>query len=491
MERCRRSFLYFALTYCHIEAKDDGAGDWVRFDLWPDQKVAAEAMQANKLLIILKARQLGQTWLCVAFALWLMLFHPIATILMFSLRDEEAKKLLKRLKGMHKRLPEWMQQNMQRRKGQIDSQSEVEFENGSSAQAMCAKGDSYTASLVIVDEADLIPNFGDLMASLKPTIADGGRMLLVSKANKSKPNSPFKSIYRAAHTSQQGDGGSEWKPLFLSWRARKDRTEEWYEQEKASYLQTYGSLDDFHGNYPATPEEALSPRTLDKRIPAEWLRQCYAETPLVDLAKIHVVYNLKPPPVPGLKVWRLPTNNKGKFVCGADPAMGNPTSDDSSATWIDQDTGEQVAELSGKLEMTIFGEHVGQVSRFFNRSPVMVEENNHGHTVIKHLRENFPDLRLLSGHMGRTGWVSSQLGKVLLYDAAADAFKNGEAVIHSFDGFCQLASIDGNTLRAPEGDFDDRADAFALALAGRNKAAATSMEGFKAVRASAGVGAFR
>jgi hypothetical protein len=40
-------------------------------------------------------------------------------------------------------------------------------------------------------------------------------------------------------------------------------------------------------------------------------------------------------------------------------------------------------------------------------------------------------------------------------------------VLHSFGSYVQLTSIDGSTLRAPDGEHDDRADAFALACAGR------------------------
>jgi len=39
--------------------------------------------------------------------------------------------------------------------------------------------------------------------------------------------------------------------------------------------------------------------------------------------------------------------------------------------------------------------------------------------------------------------------------------------------YVQLASIDGSTLRAPKGEQDDRADAFALACAGRPAAGST------------------
>ncbi len=62
-------------------------------------------MAASRKLVILKARQLGISWLCLSYALWLMLFQAPATILLFSLREEEAKELLWRLRGMYERLP--------------------------------------------------------------------------------------------------------------------------------------------------------------------------------------------------------------------------------------------------------------------------------------------------------------------------------------------------------------------------------------------------
>jgi hypothetical protein len=46
------------------------------------------------LRIALKARQLGLTWLALAFALWHLILHSVATILLFSKRDEEATDLL-------------------------------------------------------------------------------------------------------------------------------------------------------------------------------------------------------------------------------------------------------------------------------------------------------------------------------------------------------------------------------------------------------------
>jgi hypothetical protein len=97
---------------------------------------------------------------------------------------------------------------------------------------------------------------------------------------------------------------------------------------------------------------------------------------------------------------------------------------------------------------------------------VLCERNNHGHAVLLALR-GVGGITLLSGHDGKEGWMSCTLGKTQMYDNCADAFKNQEVVVHSFGTFSQLASIDGNTLRAPDGEHDDKADAFALAVCAR------------------------
>jgi hypothetical protein len=77
---------------------------------------------------------------------------------------------------------------------------------------------------------------------------------------------------------------------------------------------------------------------------------------------------------------------------------------------------------------------------------VLVERNNHGHAVLLWLEDN-SRLWRLEGHDGNEGWLTTK-GKALLYDAAADAFREGETLLHSFATFTQLASIEGATLRA-------------------------------------------
>jgi hypothetical protein len=201
----------------------------------------------------------------------------------------------------------------------------------------------------------------------------------------------------------------------------------------------------------------LLPRTLDKRIVPEWLYQCYREKPPLDPLPAGS------PALAGLEVYALPQPGR-RYVIGADPAEGNPTSDDSALTVVDRDSGEEVAALSGKFQPSTLAAHLDSLGTWYNRADVLVERNNHGHAVLLGLRDHSLLYRL-PGYDGREGWLSNGKGKALLYDTAADAFREGTTILHSFATFIQLASIEGATLRAPEGEPDDRADSYALACA--------------------------
>lgn len=456
LRACANDAAHFINEYCQIY--DATERIWLPFHLWDAQRETLKTIDENRLVIILKARQLGMTWLVLAYALWLMLFRPAATVLLFSKRDDEATYLLgvERMRGMYARLPEWM-----RAARELSSNDhEWMLSNGSVARAFpTSAGDSYTATLAVVDEADLVPDLNRLMNAVKPTIDGGGRMILLSRVDKATPQSEFKNIYRAAKAKL-----TDWVAVFLAWWVRPERDEQWYEAQKADILSRTTALDDLHQQYPATDTEALAPATLDKRIAAAWLEQCFDER--AGLSTDNLPSGA--PSIPGLVIYKLPEPNH-KYVSGADPAEGNPTSDDSACEVLDQLTGEQVASLAGKFQPAVFAAHVDTLGKFFNRADALIERNNHGHAVLLWLREH-SSLRILTGFDDKEGWHSTVLGKTLLYDTCADAFRNKETRLHHFQTFTQLSLIEGSTLRAPEGEADDRADAYALALVARVRA---------------------
>lgn len=456
------SIHYWLLNYVYIFNATDKS--WVRFDLWPAQFDVLDKIAQERQSIVLKARQLGLSWLTLCYALHSMIFHPAATILMFSKRDDEAIELLSRLKDIYERLPRWMQA----RSIMADSQHDWELSNGSSAKSFPSTGGrSYTGSLVIVDEADFVQDLDGLINAVKPTIDAGGQMIMISTVDKSRPESPFKRIYRAAKR-----GHTDWQAIFLPWHARPGRDQAWYEAQTADVLARTGALDDLHQEYPATDTEALAPRSLDKRIAPMWIEACYEEMDPLDLLSLPD----DAPAIVGLEVYVLPQKDR-EYVIGGDPAEGNPTSDDSALTVLDKLTGEECAVLAGKFEPSVFGSYVREVGIWYNNAGVMIERNNHGHAVIQWLEEHAKPLTLLAGHDGKTGWMSSRLGKSLLYTEVADHFRQNARidgsglptkVLHSFASYEQLASIKGATLSAPEGQHDDRADSYALAQVARD-----------------------
>lgn len=446
---CAESPGYFVHTLCQIY--DATERTWVPFHLWREQFLTLRTMDRQLLTIILKARQLGMSWLVLGYVLWLMLFRPAATALLFSRRDDEAVHMLDfRLKGMYGRLPAWLQATAP---PITSNDHEWVLQGGSTALAFpTSAGDSYTATIAVVDEADLVPDLGKLMRAVKPTIDGGGRMVLLSRTDKSKPSSEFKAIYRGAKT-----GDSPWTAVFLPWHVRPGRDAAWYEAQKRDVMSRTGALDDLHEQYPATDVEALAPRTLDKRIAPLWLQQCY-----VELAPIEPK---GAPAIPGLVIYREPQPGH-TYVGGVDPAEGNPTSDDSAVTFLDAESGEEVANLIGKYDPSVMASHADTIGRYYNNAALMVERNNHGHAVLLWLRDH-SSLRRLDGLDRKEGWHSTSQGKALLYSAAADAFRDHDTTVHSFATFTQLSSIEGSSLRAPEGEHDDRADSYALGLVGR------------------------
>jgi len=443
--------VYFLCEYARIY--DAVSQDWTAFDLWPAQERLIEDLMAFPLVMALKARQLGITWLCLGLALWHMLFRPLATVLFFSRRDDEAVHLLDvRLKGMYGRLPAFLQC----RSVEKDNDHEWRLSNGSVAMAFPTTGGrSYTATLAFVDEADFAPDLNVLLNAVKPTIDAGGRLWLISTADKDKPTSAFKRMFRAALRGESGYRG-----VFLPWYAHPARSLPWYTSVAADMREQTGSDDSLWQEYPATVDEALAPKQMGKRLAYGWVQQCRATTATTN--STNFTNGAKRPGVPGLTVFAGPVAGRS-YVLGADSAEGNPSSDPSAVCVLDGESWQQVAVVAGQFEPAVLAGYIQQVAEWYNGAGVLSERNNHGHALILALQAL--GVEVLRGLDGKPGWLSNAKGKVLLYDWTADCLRDGACGVADEETAVQLASLEAATLLAPAGEHEDRADAFALALA--------------------------
>ena len=245
LARCYHHPDYFIQNYTQIY--DSVVKDWIGFELWPFQLDALDTLHNNQKVIMLKARQLGLTWLVLAYILWASLFRPIANNLLFSLRETDAKELLgnNRLRGMYKRLPSWMQSGIKQ-----DQATLLVLRNESQFRAFATgTGDGYTGTIAFIDEASLIPKLDNQLGRVKPTIDAGGQLFLLSRANKTDPHNAFHEVFRRAIV-----GDNDYIPLFFPWSAHPNRDEAWYARMKRDAV----SLDELYEHYPSTWQEALS-----------------------------------------------------------------------------------------------------------------------------------------------------------------------------------------------------------------------------------------
>lgn len=451
--RCRVNAAYFVWHFAKV--LDEKTGEKIPFQLWPAQTEVLGGLTSQRLICLLKGRQIGMTTLVLAYLLWFaILKKPGSTILLFSKGQKEARELIERIRWMVLALPEWLQP-----KGFTkDSTEELTLSNGSRFVSFASRssgGDSYTASVVVVDEADLIPDLNRLLTGAKPTISAGGQLILLSRVDKTQPESSFKRIYRAAIKGESG-----FWARFLPWWSAPWRDRKWYEAERQEILARTGSEDELWENHPETAEQALAPNQLDKRLPLPWLQECFDWLPYLEQHELPA--GSPALGVAGLRVYKAPEKGK-KYVVGVDPAQGNPNSDNSVSIVCEWETLEEVAVFSGKFEPSVLTAYTAELAGWYNAASVLVERNNHGFTVLNEFSNSFPRVDLLrSPQDDKPGWLTTSRSKTAMYNAVAESAQARAFLIHDRDTFKELSDLEASTLSAPEGLHDDHAIAFGL-----------------------------
>lgn len=216
------------------------------FVFWPEQVRVATALFTHTLIVILKARQLGITWVLCAYALMLMLTKRDQTVLVFSQGQLEANNIIERIRFLYDnhtdraRFPAITE----------DNKSTLSFSNGSSVKSLPATkkaGRSFTASLVILDEFAFMTWGASLMKAVKPTIDNGGQLVVISSADGS--GSTYHNFWLAAES-----GANRFHTIFLPWTAHPGRGDGWRDERQAEAM----TPEDVMREYPATAEEAFT-----------------------------------------------------------------------------------------------------------------------------------------------------------------------------------------------------------------------------------------
>jgi len=305
-------------------------------------------------------------------------------------------------------------------------------------------------------------------------------------------------------------GESDLIPIFIPWfimskyrRSPGLPEAEWDEEEKliakthgltpeqlawrrfAIKTKCQGSLEVFHQEYPASPEEAFISRGLPAFDPLALIRQRT---------------NIRPPQWRGrmykcpqddtwkftddlkgeVRVWAKPKEGR-RYVIGADTAAGVIGGNAACAEVIDIETLEQVACVYGTIAPWDFAIALNAVGLWYNKAVVAVEVNNTGHAVQDPLIRvhNYPNLHMWRGRPDKIrlyrsrlyGWETNVFSRPLLIEAGRRALNENLCTIHEqklLDELADFTRTDSGKYEAEHGR-DDRVIAFLVALRSREE----------------------
>lgn len=255
-EWCREHIEYFIDTYGHIEDKDNAESIIQAFEMWPEQRAALISIRDNKFNVILKARQLGITWLVLHYAAWLLLCFEGRTVIALSQKEDDAKELIRRFAYVIlQNMPELIAEEKSKPKGWDGPtwsanalEVKIRFPSGLTSvltgmPSSPGAGRSWTANLIILDEWAFQQYAEEIYTAGFPTVnrPTGGQVVGLSTIDR---GSFFEKIFT--------DPDNGYNKIFIPWYADPRRDAAWYENTKLAM----GDM--ITQEYPATIEEALA-----------------------------------------------------------------------------------------------------------------------------------------------------------------------------------------------------------------------------------------
>ena len=438
------------------------------FQPWPHilrLHKAVEAVAPGRTLPHLKARKLGVTSYFESRFVWMAQFRKGSFLPVISQGEVEAKKVIADCRFIWDHLPEHLRTDLL-----VDNATTLTFKDGGTIQAFPATskaGRSYTGTEVLIDEADFHSEFESSYNALLPLIQDsGGKMFVVSTANPDVLDSPFRQLYQNAANR-----------FFLGYFERPNRTDRTYLQA----LELASDVARFEKENPKNEHEALAPPRTRAFFDVDSIEQMESDLiPPRDILRGLV------------SVWQYPVT-AGRYIIGADTAWGK-TGSYNCATVVDWQTGNQVAELHGRLHPDEMAQEVINIHKMYNHAYMGLERAGAGQErdgdsvvvvdkVAQMLQECSCRNRLYyhdrnTGTPTTPGWQTDGKTRPVMLAEFAEAIRNRLIVIRCREGIGELLSFIRNEQGRPQaakGAYDDRVMAYALAWQMRKYASFTSL----------------
>lgn len=341
-----------------------------KFELYPYQRTVLYHFLNNRFNIVLKFRQAGLTELIAMYCLWLAMYHSNKNIVILSLKERVAKKVLRKIKYMYKNLPTYLQVDIiNGRTGDYGTAQEIEFANGSTIASIPTTEDagrSEGLSLLVIDEAAIMKWAGIIWAAALPTLSTGGRAIVNSTPY--GVGNWYHSLWVNACS-----GGNEFFAIRLRWqmhpeRYRFDGDYEWYNQMRSS-LGARKTAQEIDGDFltsGSTVFDLMEIRAIEESLPDWWDRTEFPNARVEKNGKLLIFDDPKP---------------GEKYFIGADVATGRAR-DYSAFTILDR-FGEEMAAFKGKIPVDQYADLLCKQGKRFNNATVAPEANDIGLSVVK------------------------------------------------------------------------------------------------------------
>ena len=421
-----------------MRAWDQRETKWFEFpmsdpaDGWAWQLDVLRWFHGNERTIILKARQLGVTWLAGAYVLWVLLYRPGALALIYRQKEEDAIEIVQRIWTMWLSLPEALRAGatvltpksanarptnvvVWRHPGGLES----ELRGMTSASS---SGHGKTAAIVVMDECAHIEKADDLMAAVSSVLGVHGKLIVVSTANGRHDSITLEGNHfhylweNAAETIERSENG--FVRRFLPWSMHPDRNDVWY--ESAPEIRSLTPIQRLE-QYPNSPEEAFafSQSAFFDREAMAWYRDHAVREPLYygdfwRLKRDRAEFRRRPEG--RLAVFDEP-HPKHRYAIGCDVSTGRGL-DFSAAYVVDLETMAFCVELHGKFDADELALQLHYLGRWYGTALLAVESaGGYGDPVIYALRD---------GREGRPPYPNQYRHKI---------FSRGEPIEHKAWGF--------------------------------------------------------
>lgn len=450
--KCKQSFVHFLSHVKIVEPPTlNNPGGVIRMELWPHLVELIRALLSKDLIVVLKARQVGVSWLLAAYALWYALSHYGANVMLFSKGEAEAIELLAKCKRIFAQLPDYLKLKLS-----ADSTVEMSFPvMASSIKAFAATetaGISYTASLVVCDEWDEHPYADEQYLATKPTRDAGGQFVGAFTVNKMRGDTLAKSIFKDAMA-----GNNDFVPMFFAWDVRPTREKTWYAHTKRNVPERdLAKLTPelyMEQNYPSSWEEALRPTQTICAFDIAVLQDMEVEVK----KPLNVGGNLDP------KVVHIyqPYHIGEKYVAASD--TGHGIGKDFSVTVVmNVRTGNVVADIvHNRLRPEEFALHSVRLLQYYNNPLWFPEDNEWGRVLITVAQSlDYRSWGYQDARKSRAGFHTDERTRFDLWGALIPAINNRQITIFGIQGLKQFYDVIRNAekdgrIEALKGRHDD------------------------------------